>query len=96
MKTTQHTCLYAMLIAGIAAVLLTVSGPKDDAAAQEAKKETQTPDSAKTRDDSVKTRTASCNCGQLCVTVKGPDPERISLCHCNLCQKQSGSALASK
>ena len=41
-----------------------------------------------------KTRTASCNCGQLRVTCKGPDPERISLCHCNLCQKQSGSVFA--
>lgn len=43
------------------------------------------------RDDSIKTRTASCNCGQLSVTHVGPDPERISLCHCYLCQKQSGS-----
>jgi hypothetical protein len=42
----------------------------------------------------IKTRTASCNCGQLRVTCKGPDPERITLCHCNLCQKQSGSAFA--
>lgn len=41
-----------------------------------------------------KTRVASCNCGQLRATCKGPDPERISLCHCNLCQKQSGSAFA--
>ena len=46
------------------------------------------------QDTSTKTRKASCNCGQLCATVKGPDPERISLCHCNLCQKQSGSAFA--
>ena len=44
--------------------------------------------------DVIKTRVAACNCGQLTVTVKGPDPERISLCHCNLCQKQSGSAFA--
>lgn len=42
--------------------------------------------------NSVKTRVASCNCGQLSVTCVGPDPERISLCHCKLCQKQSGSA----
>lgn len=41
-----------------------------------------------------KTREASCNCGQLSVTCVGPDPERISLCHCYLCQKQSGSAFA--
>ncbi len=47
-----------------------------------------------TPDDTIKTRTASCNCGQLRVTCVGPAPERISLCHCNLCQKQSGSAFA--
>jgi hypothetical protein len=55
-------------------------------------KKTQTVDGEKTRDDSIKTRVASCNCGQLRVTCVGPDPERISLCHCNLCQTQSGSA----
>lgn len=57
---------------------------------------TQTPDGAKTSKDSdvIKTRTASCNCGQLRATVKGPDPERITMCHCNLCQKQSGSVFA--
>ncbi len=55
---------------------------------------TQTEVSEKTRADLIKTRTASCNCGQLRVTYVGPDPERISLCHCNLCQKQSGSAFA--
>ena len=62
----------------------------------------QTPDGAKApdgnsksgEDSAIKTREASCNCGQLRVTCKGPDPERISLCHCNLCQKQSGSAFA--
>ena len=47
-----------------------------------------------TPEPSIKTRTASCNCGQLRVTCKGPDPERRSLCHCYLCQKQSGSAFA--
>ena len=102
MKTTQHTCLHAMRIAVIAAALLTVCGPSDDAAAQKTKKETQTPDGAKApagdpksgQDAAIKTRKASCNCGQLRVTVKGPDPERISLCHCNLCQKQSGSVFA--
>jgi hypothetical protein len=42
-------------------------------------------------DTSIKTRTASCACGQLTVTTKGPDPERRSLCTCHLCQKQTGS-----
>jgi len=41
-----------------------------------------------------KTRTASCACGQLKVTTKGPEPERISLCHCKLCQRQTGSAFS--
>jgi len=33
-----------------------------------------------TPDDTIKTRTAYCNCGQLRVTCVGPAPERISLC----------------
>ena len=102
MKTTQHTCLHAMLIGVIAAALLTVCRPKDNAAAQETQKATQSPDSVKTCADdpkseegsAIKTRNASCNCGQLHVKCVGPDPERISLCHCNLCQKQSGAAFA--
>ncbi len=39
----------------------------------------------------IKTRTASCNCGQLRVTCKGPDPDRVVMCNCYLCQKQTGS-----
>ena len=82
--------------------LLTVCGPKDDAAAQETNKETQTPDTAETRDDdlkseqgsAIKTRKASCSCGKLSVTYKGPDPERITLCHCNSCQLRTGTMFA--
>ena len=48
----------------------------------------------KAGDKTIKTRVASCNCGQLSATCVGPDPERISLCPCNLCQRQSGSAYA--
>ena len=44
-------------------------------------------------DTTIKTRTASCACGQLTVTTKGPDPERRSLCNCHLCQKQTGSVI---
>ncbi|HMG92525.1 MAG TPA: GFA family protein [Chryseolinea sp.] len=44
-----------------------------------------------TMDTTVKIRKASCACGQLTVTTKGPDPERRSLCTCHLCQKQTGS-----
>lgn len=51
-------------------------------------------DSKTGQGSATRTRTASCNCGQLRVTCKGPDPERITMCHCNLCQKQSGSVFA--
>ncbi len=37
-----------------------------------------------------KTRTATCSCGQLRVTVTG-EPTRISICHCLECQKRTGS-----
>ena len=40
------------------------------------------------------TRKASCNCGKLSVTYDGPDPERISLCQCNECQRRTGSVLS--
>lgn len=38
-------------------------------------------------------RTASCRCGQLKVTVTG-EPVRVSVCHCLNCKKRSGSAFA--
>jgi hypothetical protein len=44
-----------------------------------------------TQGSGIKTRTASCNCGQLRVTCKGPDPDRVVMCNCFLCQKQTGS-----
>ena len=36
------------------------------------------------------TRTASCACGRLTVTVEG-DPLVVTICHCDFCQKMSGS-----
>jgi hypothetical protein len=54
----------------------------------------QTPDRPKTPaadPKSIKTRVASCNCGQLRVTCTGPDPDRVVMCNCYLCQKQTGS-----
>ena len=52
----------------------------------------QTPAAApKSEPGAIKTRTASCNCGQLRVTTKGPDPDRVVMCNCYLCQKQTGS-----
>ena len=37
------------------------------------------------------TRTAACACGRLRVTVEG-EPVVVTLCHCDFCQKMSGSA----
>lgn len=37
-----------------------------------------------------KQRLASCQCGQLTVTVQG-DPVRVSMCHCHDCQRRTGS-----
>ncbi len=54
----------------------------------------QASDEGKRGENQVKTRVASCNCGQLRATCVGPDPQRISLCPCKLCQRQSGSAFA--
>jgi hypothetical protein len=42
------------------------------------------------------TRKASCSCGKLSVTYEGPDPARISLCHCNSCQKRTGSVFSAQ
>jgi len=56
---------------------------------------TPTPDGAKAgASDAIKTRTASCNCGQLRVTCTGPDPDRVVMCNCYLCQKQTGSVFS--
>lgn len=38
----------------------------------------------------MKTRTASCTCGQLRVQVHG-EPLRVGLCHCLACQQRTGS-----
>lgn len=40
------------------------------------------------------TRKASCSCGKLSVTFDGPDPERISMCHCMSCQRRTGSVFS--
>ncbi len=38
-------------------------------------------------------RTATCRCGQLSATVTG-EPVRVSVCHCPVCQKRTGSAFS--
>jgi hypothetical protein len=79
------------VIAGAALALTGVTMLSSTAA------QAQTPGSAKTLADdpkqgsAIKTRTASCNCGQLRVTCTGPDPDRVVMCNCYLCQKQTGS-----
>ena len=80
----------------IAAVLALIEAAMTSTTAQA---QAQTPGSGKAAagdlkskpGGAVKTRTASCNCGQLRVTVTGPDPDRVVMCNCFLCQKQTGS-----
>jgi hypothetical protein len=43
----------------------------------------------------MKTRTASCSCGQLSAQVSG-EPIRVSVCHCHACQRRSGSVFAAQ
>lgn len=38
-------------------------------------------------------RTATCTCGQLSITVEG-EPGGVGLCHCLACQTRTGSAFA--
>ena len=39
------------------------------------------------------TRTARCGCGRVEVTVEG-EPTLVNTCHCDFCQKRSGSVFA--
>jgi hypothetical protein len=41
------------------------------------------------------TRTASCTCGQLSVTVSD-EPVRVSVCHCLACQRRTGSVFGAQ
>jgi hypothetical protein len=38
----------------------------------------------------MRSRSASCACGQLRVTCRG-EPDKVSLCHCLDCQRRTGS-----
>ena len=92
MKTTRHVRRHAILIAVVTAALLAGFGPPSDAAGQDTNKEAQTPQSGQS--SAVETRSASCRCGQLNFTYEGPDPERITMCHCNSCQLRTGTAFS--
>ena len=39
------------------------------------------------------TRTATCSCGQLQITVTG-EPRGVGVCHCLACQRRTGSVFA--
>lgn len=43
----------------------------------------------------MKSRLASCSCGQLKVRADG-EPSRVSVCHCLDCQRRSGSVFAAQ
>ena len=46
-----------------------------------------------TTDIAPTTRTASCFCGQLRITVHG-EPRGVGVCHCLACQRRTGSVFA--
>jgi len=97
MKTAFHRFFLATQMAAFAVAILTVCGP-NAACAQETeapdRAETRAADSKSEQDSAVKIHKASCRCGQLSATYKGPDPERITLCHCNSCQLRTGTAFS--
>ena len=41
----------------------------------------------------MRSRTASCSCGQLCIEVSG-EPLGVGVCHCLACQRRTGSVFA--
>ena len=41
----------------------------------------------------MRTRTATCSCGQLSIQVQG-DPDGAGVCHCLACQRRTGSVFA--
>ena len=41
------------------------------------------------------TRHASCNCGQLHLTISGA-PVRVSMCHCLECQRRTGAVISNQ
>ena len=43
----------------------------------------------------MKTRTASCSCGQLTLTTQ-TEPLRVSVCHCLPCQRRTGSVFGAQ
>jgi len=88
---TKYSRRDAITVGTLALVGTTVTGR---AHAQTPNGTTPAADPRSTQGSAIKTRTASCNCGQLRVTCKGPDPDRVVMCNCYLCQKQTGSSFS--
>ena len=87
---TDYTRRDAIAVGALALIGTTLTGR----AMAQTPPPTQKPDGAEpaaSDPKAIKTRVASCNCGQLRVTCTGPDPDRIVICHCNMCQKLTGS-----
>ncbi len=85
---TNYSRREAITLTALALIGTTLTG-RTKTQAQTPKPTAPTPKS--TASSAIKTRVASCNCGQLRVTCTGPDPDRVVMCNCYLCQKQTGS-----
>lgn len=84
--TTKYSRRFALAVGTIATL--------DAAMTRSAMAQAQPPQGAQAPaadPKAIKTRVASCNCGQLRLTIVGPDPDRVVLCNCYTCQKQTGS-----
>jgi len=72
MKTT-YSRRDAIAVGALALIGTTLTGRMKAQTSDGAKTPAADP---KSEPGAIKTRTASCNCGQLRVTTKGPDPDR--------------------
>ncbi len=77
-----------LVLAGFVGAVWAQKAPTHDSATP------HTAESKSEQEPATKPHKASCRCGKLTVTYKGPDPERITLCHCNSCQLRTGTAFS--
>ena len=89
----MRATLQWMLVALVVVALLAGCGP-DESGREPPAPESADADLTSDQGTAVKTRTASCRCGKLSATYKGPDPRRITLCHCNSCQRRTGTVFS--
>ena len=85
----KYTTRRSILAGGLILAATPLIGSKNTQAAET---DTEKTENKKPEADTIKTRKASCRCGKLSVTYEGPDPERITLCHCEGCQSRTGTA----